>query len=54
MNIKGVCLAIALLTALPIAGAIAQDVYPTRTVTIVVGYPAGRRSTRLRASSQRN
>ena len=41
MKIKGLCLAIALLTALPIAGALAQDVYPTRTVTIVVGYPGG-------------
>ena len=39
MKLKGVYLAIALLAA--IAGANAQDVYPTRTVTIVVGYPGG-------------
>ena len=39
MKLRGVCLAIALLTA--IAGARAQDVYPTHTVTIVVGYPGG-------------
>ena len=41
MKLKGVYLAFALLTALPITGASAQDVYPTRTVTIVVGYPGG-------------
>jgi tripartite-type tricarboxylate transporter receptor subunit TctC len=39
MKLKGVYLAVALLTA--IAGASAQDVYPTHTVTIVVGYPGG-------------
>src|SRR4051812_1883639 len=39
MKLKGVYLAIALLTA--IAGASAQDGYPTHTVTIVVGYPGG-------------
>jgi tripartite-type tricarboxylate transporter receptor subunit TctC len=41
MKLKSAYLAFALLTGLPIAGAIAQDVYPTRTVTIVVGYPGG-------------
>ena len=41
MKLKSVYLAFALLTGPPIAGAIAQDVYPTHTVTIVVGYPGG-------------
>ena len=41
MKLKRVYLAFALLTAMPIAGTSAQDVYPTRTVTIVVGYPGG-------------
>jgi len=41
MRRKSLCLAFALLTALPIAGSLAQDAYPTRTVTIVVGYPGG-------------
>src|SRR4051812_34613451 len=41
MKRKSLYLAFALLTALPIAGALAQDAYPTRTVSIVVGYPGG-------------
>ena len=41
MKLKSVYLAFALLTGPPIVGAIAQDVYPTHTVTIVVGYPGG-------------
>ncbi|HET7849576.1 MAG TPA: tripartite tricarboxylate transporter substrate binding protein [Pseudolabrys sp.] len=40
MNIKKLCWAALLFIALPIAGTFAQA-YPTRTVTIVAGYPAG-------------
>jgi len=41
MNIKRLCLTTILLMTLPLAGALAQDAYPARTVTIVVGYPGG-------------
>jgi tripartite-type tricarboxylate transporter receptor subunit TctC len=41
MTIKLLCLTVALLMGLPGADAWAQADYPTRTVTIVVGYPAG-------------
>ena len=40
-NLKTVVAAFMLMAALPIAGAMAEDAYPTRTVTIVAGYPGG-------------
>jgi tripartite-type tricarboxylate transporter receptor subunit TctC len=41
MTRKSLVLAFALAAGLPIVSAKAQDAYPTRTVSIVVGYPGG-------------
>ena len=38
---KSIVLAFALAAGLPIVSAEAQDAYPTRTISIVVGYPGG-------------
>jgi len=41
MTLRSLVLAIALATSIPVFAATAQDTYPARTVTIVVGYPGG-------------
>ncbi|HEX5507651.1 MAG TPA: tripartite tricarboxylate transporter substrate-binding protein, partial [Pseudolabrys sp.] len=41
MKRKSLYLIVALLIGLPTAYAVAQDAYPARTVTIIVGYPGG-------------